>query len=170
MTNYPGYLIKCWRRFVRKMIKKKVKPFPSAPIPTMLCGWVPQSPQGCCRGTPVEAAVATPTAAGPWHQAVQMSGWADEHGGEGNGPLYVGNLPTDGHAWEGPGGHDLQVGPHLQDWAQESAWPHALSLRALWGPLRCWGCHLWKERLWQWPMSPSCGVPQDLWRSGWVAL
>lgn len=34
---------------------------------------------------------------------------------------------------------------------------------------RCWGCNLWKERLWLWPVSASCGVPQDLRRSGWVA-
>lgn len=35
-------------------------------------------------------------AAGPRRRAsVRMSGWADERGGEGDGRIYVGNLPTD---------------------------------------------------------------------------
>lgn len=34
---------------------------------------------------------------------------------------------------------------------------------------RCWGCNLRKEWLWLWPVSTSCGVSQDLRRSGWVA-
>ena len=47
-------------------------------------------------GSPAEAAaVATWAAAGPRRRAVRMSGWEDERGGEGDGRIYVGNLPND---------------------------------------------------------------------------
>ena len=47
-------------------------------------------------GSPAEAAAAaTWAAAGPRRRAVRMSGWADERGGEGDGRIYVGNLPSD---------------------------------------------------------------------------
>ena len=54
--------------------------------------------------------------------------------------------------------------------------PHREISRSSWATLtpdfslqRCWGCNIWKERLRLWPVSASCGVPQDLRRSGWVA-